>query len=129
MFIDNPESELSKLITKQVPEIEGAMEMLHKLSQDDILREQYEAREKAMRDRISAEKERERRIKEAEKVGMEKGMEKVLWKIILKKFPSIDHSYYDKLDLLESSELDRLSVELLDMRTIQELDAFFPKKA
>ncbi len=129
LFIDNPESELSKLITKQVPEIEGAMEMLHKLSQDDILREQYEAREKAMRDRISAEKERERRIKEAEKVGMEKGMEKVLWKIILKKFPSIDHSYYDKLDLLESSELDRLSVELLDMRTIQELDAFFPKKA
>lgn len=125
LFIDNPESELSKLITKQVPEIEGAMEMLQKLSQDDILREQYEAREKAMRDRISAEKERERRIKEAEKVGMEKGMEKVLWKIIQKKFPSIDHSYYDKLVLLETTKLDRLSVELLDMRTIQELEAFF----
>src|SRR6056297_1339455 len=186
LFIDNPESELSKLITKQVPEIEGAMEMLQKLSQDDILREQYEAREKAMRDRISAEKERERRIKEAEsrvkeaegkvkeaegkakeaegkakeaegkakeaegkakeaegkakeaegkakeaegkaKEAEEKGMEKVLWKIIQKKFPSIDSSYLEKLVELETIDLEVLSIELMDMKNIHELELFFSK--
>jgi predicted transposase/invertase (TIGR01784 family) len=133
LFIDNPESELSKLITKRVPEIEGAMEMLYKLSQDDILREQYEAREKAMRDRLSAEAEKERRIKEAEKLGMEKGvekgMEKVLWKIIQKKFPLITPFYYDKLIQLNSEKLDILSAELLDMKTIQDLDAFLSEES
>ena len=137
LFIDNPESELSKLITKRVPEIEGAMEMLYKLSQDDILREQYEAREKAMRDRLSAEAEKERRIKEAEKLGMEKGvekgmekgMEKVLWKIIQKKFPLITPFYYDKLIQLKSEKLDILSAELLDMKTIQDLDTFLSEES
>jgi len=125
LFIDNPESELSKMITKQVPEIEEAMEMLQKLSQDDILREQYEAREKARRDRISAERERERRIKEAEKKGIEKGIAKVLWKMIQKKFPAVDNTWYERIVQLEPSKLDELSLKLLDMTTVQELDDFF----
>lgn len=45
------------------------------------------------------------------------------------KFPGIDSDYYKRLVTLNPSKLDDLSLELLDMQGIQELDAFFSKNS
>ena len=46
-----------------------------------------------------------------------------------KKFPGIDADYYKKLVNLNPSKSDDLSLELLDIKDIQELDAFFSEKS
>ncbi len=56
--------------------------------------------------------------------GMQIGMEYLLWKQILKKFPKTPESYYDKIKKLQSEKLDILGMELMDMKDMSELDRY-----
>ncbi len=59
--------------TMRVPEVEEAVGVLKMLTQDEIERERYEAREKARRDALSWESAMERRQAEALEQGLAKG--------------------------------------------------------
>ncbi len=54
MFLNDPESEEVKMISKSVKEIQAAYDVLKKLSKDEKSRELYEDRLKGLRDYVSA---------------------------------------------------------------------------
>ena len=66
LFIDDPESELTKLAETKNEVIGRARDMLKTLSKDEKLQEEYMAREKAIMDKYSA-------LSVAEERGFEKG--------------------------------------------------------
>lgn len=66
---------------------------------------------------------------EGRKEGKEEGKEELLWKMMTKKFPDIDSDYYKRLVTLNPLKLDDLSLELLDIQAIEELDAFFSENS
>ena len=66
----------------------------------------------------------EKGIKKGREEGKEIGKEELLWRLISKKFPKLDKSYHLRLKNLDSVQLDTLSLELLDMKELSELDRY-----
>jgi len=58
--------------------------------------------------------------------GLEEGREQLLWKMITKKFPQIPSRYYEKLKALTIDQLDTLGLDLIDMRSEEELKRHLP---
>ena len=72
-FLKEPKEEVVKMLSKQVPEIGEAYEVLKVVSRGKKTRHDYEIREKALKDRASSESwNREKGIEQ----GIEKGFEK-----------------------------------------------------
>ena len=67
LFIDDPESELSKMAEEKNDLIGRARDMLKTLSKDEKLQEEYMAREKALMDKYSALIEAEEKGRAEEK--------------------------------------------------------------
>ena len=68
-FLRNPESEKVRSLEMSIEEIREAKDELVRLSNDDKQRELYEMRSKILKDKISA-------LNEAERKGIEKGIER-----------------------------------------------------
>jgi len=66
----------------------------------------------------------EKGIEKGEKIGIEKGKEELIWKMILKKFPEIQYKYYEKVKALKADKLDDISLALLDIKDSKELDLY-----
>jgi len=58
--------------------------------------------------------------------GREEGREELLWKMLTRKFPQIPSRYYEKLKALTIEQLDTLGLELIDMRSEEELKRHLP---
>ena len=58
--------------------------------------------------------------------GREEGREELLWKLITKKFPQLPSRYYEKLKALTIDQLDTLGLDLIDMRSEEELKRHLP---
>jgi len=58
--------------------------------------------------------------------GKEEGREELLWKMIIKKFPQIPSRYYEKVKALTIEQLDTLGLDLIDMRSEEELKKHLP---
>jgi len=69
---------------------------------------------------------REEGRKEGLVEGREEGREELLWKLISKKFPQIPSRYYEKLKALTIEQLDTLGLDLMDMRSEEELKRHLP---
>ena len=67
-FLRNPESEKVRNLEMSIEEIREAKDELIRLSNDDKQREIYEMRSKIMKDKVSA-------LNEAERKGIEKGIQ------------------------------------------------------
>ena len=76
-FLSSKTKEEFEMIAKGNPEIRKATDSLYELSQDDKVRAEYEVREKAWRDRVSAMDDSERR-------GVERGIEQTARKALTK---------------------------------------------
>ena len=67
-FLRNPESEKVRKLEMSIEEIREAKDELIRLSNDDKQRELYEMRSKILKDKVSA-------LNEAERKGIEKGIQ------------------------------------------------------
>ena len=56
--------------------------------------------------------------------GNAEGKCSILWKLILKKFPSVEKYYYEKIKQIPVDKLDDFALELLDINDYRELDKF-----
>lgn len=72
---------------------------------------------------------REEGIKEGLEKGMEKGIEKgkadVLIKLLIKKFGRISDEYEKNIRKLSSDTIEIITLEILDMKDIKELEKYF----
>jgi len=74
--------------------------------------------------KVAEERGYVRGIEKGEKLGIEKGKEELIWKMILKKFPEIEYKYYEKVKTLKADKMDDISLALLDMKDSRELDLY-----
>ncbi len=68
----------------------------------------------------------EKGLVKGRKEGREEGREELLWKQITKKFPQIPSRYFEKLKALTIDQLDTLGLDLIDMRSEEELKRHLP---
>ena len=83
-FLKDPKEEVVKMLSRQVPEIGEAFEILKVVSHDKKTRRDYEIREKALKDRASSESwHREQGIEQ----GIEQGNILTARRMLAKGYP------------------------------------------
>lgn len=63
--------------------------------------------------------------KEGKQEGIKEGTVDLLWRILIKKFPTIDRGYYQKINQLDLTTIEVISIDLLDMKDPKELEKYF----
>ena len=114
--------------------IKMAKEMLQEISADELMREQYYAREKARLDAKS-------RLKYAEVMGMKKGMEKgmkkgmkkgmerrgieIVSRLLERKFGILPEPYKEKLSRAKKEVIDKIAEDIFEIKGIEDLGKYF----
>lgn len=131
-FINNAgqdgKDEIIKKIKEENEVINMAADLLEGISKDEIARQKYLARQKALLDKKSALKYQEIKLNkattEAKKEGKENTLKLMIGKIIKSKFNDnrIADEYYNIIDQLNIEKLELLSDKVLSITDINELN-------